>query len=669
VDACRREDLLHELAIEHERRFYLDDGGASRREAWDTVGRIDTRDQTPRTDAPKGGPARPPSDLAWLAGLGALLLSFFLGLFIVRGFRFPVGPDGPVYLWWTRLAGAEGLSTLERPGVPAVTLALAGTLHLPIVAVAAGLQCALGLAVGLAGAALLRAWRSEDRTVWILGGALTGLFAVHLVSGYLANLALAATFLAAASALASAAGHRGVIAAAALLGAGGFAHPQFFLVAIVILGLTAGFSWRDHEGGWRSEPGRAAAAILGAGAVVGAGFLALLAGPAVLRVDTSRDAFLRRAGMLETLRSLYRDRFVHRAARYVQWVSVPLAVLGLRRVAGFVGRFLSAWGVVTIAGVAFGLATGLLPPDRFVTFGYVVPLLAAVGAMRLWRRWHPKRALATALIATFVVLMTLGTFFAWRRQEPFLTPVGVEAVTTASPYVDATAPGTPVFFVVETGGSSITFFATQAANVIRASVPPDRIADVHVLVFSSDGASPERVAMARDSFRAYAAASTPLVIDPRPFDGPIFGRAVTLLAGRVSCALPTRIARVSMDVQVGFACGTAPPRAGPVPTDPLEPSSPGQIALATIAVLALLGVGGYGWARASRLDTAAAAALSPAFGLGALTLVAIALERVGLPLSGSAGPTIAAVVSVAGGYLVQLVGERRALGQPPPQVP
>jgi hypothetical protein len=592
-----------------------------------------------------------------------------MGLFVVRGFRFPVGPDGPVYLWWTRLAGAEGLSTMERPGVPAVTLALGGALHLPIVAVAAGLQCALGVAVGLAGAVLLRTSRPRELAVWILGGALTGLFAVHLVSGYLANLALAAAFLAAASALASAPGRRGVIAAAALLAAGGFAHPQFFLVGIAVLGLTAGLAWRSRDDGQSSEPGRIAAAILGSAAIVGTGFLALLAGPPVLRVDTSRDAFLRRVGMLDTLRSLYRDRFVHRAARYVQWVSVPLALVGLRRVGGFVGRFLAAWGVVTLAGVAFGLLTGLLPPDRFVTFGYVVPLLAAVGAMRLWHRLHPNRAIATALIATFVVLMALGTLFAWRRQEPFLTPAQVAAVRTASRYLDATPPGTPVFFVVETGGSSITFFATQAANVIRASVPPGRIADVHVLVLSSDGASPERVAMTRDSFRAYAAASAPLVLDLRPFDASLFGKAMTILAGRGGCAAPPKVVRVSADVEAGFACATAPPRAGAVPPDPLEPSSPGQIALATVAVIALLGAGGYGWARASGFDVVAAAALSPAFGLGALTLGAIALERMGLSLSGSVGPTIVAVVSVGGGSLAQVVRQRRARSEPVLQVP
>src|SRR2546423_15646358 len=83
-----------------------------------------------------------------------------------------------------------------------------------------------------------------------------------------------------------------------------------------------------------------------------------------------------------------------------------------------------------------------------------------------------------------------------------------------------------------------------------------------------------------------------------------------------------------------------------------------------MAVLALLGAGGYGWARRSGFDVAAAASLSPAFGLGGLTLVAIALERVGLPLSGSVGPTIVVLVSVAGGDVAKPAAQRRTPAEP-----
>ena len=70
-------------------------------------------------------------DLAWLAGLALVLTVLFLWPYAVDGYRFGVGPDVPVYLWWTRVGASEGLSTIgSRPGAPALAAALAGTLSL-----------------------------------------------------------------------------------------------------------------------------------------------------------------------------------------------------------------------------------------------------------------------------------------------------------------------------------------------------------------------------------------------------------------------------------------------------------------------------------------------------------------------------------------------------------
>ena len=70
-------------------------------------------------------------DLTWLGGLSAVLLVVFLWPYVVDGFRFGVGPDVPVYLWWTRVGASEGLSMVgSRPGAPALAAALAGTLFL-----------------------------------------------------------------------------------------------------------------------------------------------------------------------------------------------------------------------------------------------------------------------------------------------------------------------------------------------------------------------------------------------------------------------------------------------------------------------------------------------------------------------------------------------------------
>ena len=142
-------------------------------------------------------------DLAWLGGLGVVLLVVMLWPYVVDGYRFGVGPDVPVYLWWTRVGASEGLSMVgSRPGAPALAAALAGTLSLSAAAVTAGLASALGVAIGAAAAALVRAAGGRIGGSWLLAGLLAGVFSVHLVAGYLANLVLAATFLAAAACLA-----------------------------------------------------------------------------------------------------------------------------------------------------------------------------------------------------------------------------------------------------------------------------------------------------------------------------------------------------------------------------------------------------------------------------------------------------------------------------------
>ena len=90
-------------------------------------------------------------DLTWLVGLSAVLLIVLLWPYVVDGFRFGVGPDVPVYLWWTRVGASEGLSTVgSRPGAPALAAALGGTLSLSAAAVTAGLASALGVAPAVA---------------------------------------------------------------------------------------------------------------------------------------------------------------------------------------------------------------------------------------------------------------------------------------------------------------------------------------------------------------------------------------------------------------------------------------------------------------------------------------------------------------------------------------
>jgi hypothetical protein len=555
-----------------------------------------------------------------------------------------VGPDAPVYLWWSRLAGAEGLSAIaHRPGAPALSLILEGTLSLSVVQATAALEVVLGVAVGLASAALVR--RRAGAVGSALAGLLAGTFAVHLAAGYVANLITAAAFLA-AGALLDDPRRRAAVLAAVVLAGGGLAHPQFFLVCVAILLVAATAASRSD----RPEAFRIAGTAVGGAAALGIGLLAVRPGAPPLEVDTSKDAFLRRAGLTSELRSAYLDRFVHRWTRYVQWVSVPLAAIGFTAPNGNAGRILRSWFVLTFAGVAFALLTGWLPADRFVTFGFAIPILAALGLVRVWRRLEPRRTLAVVVTAALTLSMLAGSAIAWNRQDPFLSEDEVRALAVANEVVSQLEPGTPVAFLVNEPDDTVSFLATRAGNVIRAGVPPDRIRDVVVVVPSVGGApaSGERGALERLTARDLSAAEARSgrkaeIIVLTPFD-------------EVDQPTDALVVDPSKPVKDLY------------PVDPLEPSSAAGIAWASIVALALLTVAGYGWARIGLTDAITAAAAAPAVGAAMLILVGTALDALGVALGTTVGALAASAIAGGGGYLIRFVLERRAGSGAAPQI-
>ena len=555
-----------------------------------------------------------------------------------------MGPDAPVYLWWSRLAGADGLSAIaHRPGAPALSLILEGTLALSVVQATAAVEVVLGVAVGLASAALVR--RPAGAVGSALAGLLAGTFAVHLAAGYVANLITAAAFLA-AGALLDDPRRRAAVLAAVVLAGGGLAHPQFLLVCVAILLVAATAVLRSD----RREAFRIAGTAVGGAAALGIGLLAVRPGAPPLEVDTSKDAFLRRAGLTSELRSAYLDRFVHRWTRYVQWVSVPLAAIGFTAPNGNAGRILRSWFVLTFAGVAFALLTGWLPADRFVTFGFAIPILAALGLVRVWRRLERRRALAVVVTAALTLSMLSGSAIAWNRQDPFLSEEEVRALAVANEAVSQLEPGTPVAFLVNEPDDTVSFLATRAGNVIRAGVPPDRIRDVVVVVPSVGGApaSGERGALERLTARDLSAAEARSgrkaeVIVLTPFD-------------EVDQPTDALVVDPSRPVKDFY------------PVDPLEPSSAAGIAWASIVALALLTVAGYGWARIGLADAITAAAAAPAVGAAMLILLGTALDALGVTLGTAAGALAVSAIAGGGGYLIRFVLERRAGSGAAPQI-
>lgn len=556
----------------------------------------------------------------------------------------------PVYLWWTRLAAAEGLSAVgHRPGIPGLALVVEGVLRVTVVESLAALEVVLGASVGLAVGALLR--RGTTRASWLLGGALVGTFASHLATGWLANLMLAVALLGAARALAEGT-RRGAALAAGLLAAGGLAHPLFLLLAAIILGVAAAAAFR-------TEPDEAAligAAVVGGGVLAGLGLAALQVGPDPLAVDTSRDGILRRAGLQGVLRRAYLHRFVDRWPRYVQWASVPLAIIGFPRERGFLRRLLGAWALTTVAGIAAALLSGWVPADRLVTFAFVVPMLAALGLVRVARALEPRRPLAIALTGGLTLAMLAGSFFAWNRQEPFLSDLEVERLASVNRLVAASEPGTAIVFSVSGGDGAGTFLAARAGNLFRASVPPDRIRDVVVLAVATDpDAGEEGAALARLSRRDVSLAvaraeGRRLDILVAPFD-------------RVGLEAAQRERRWTK-VDTGVFARAAPPRPVPEPIDPLRSSSPSSIALTSLLALAAVSAVGYGWARVAVADALDAAAVAPAFGSAGMILAAVALDLLGAPLGGAGGPIVASALAGGSGYLALLLTERRARARP-----
>lgn len=587
-------------------------------------------------------PARPGGESLALGVLTAALVGWFLWPFVVGGARFPLGPDGPVYLWWTRIAGVEGLSAIgNRPGVPALALVLQGTLGLSVVQAVSALEVALGVAVGLGSAALVR--RRTITTGWVLAGVLGGTFAVHLAAGYLANLAMVAAFLS-SCALLDRGERRPAVLAALVLAGGGLAHPLFFLLSAVILLVAAVTAWRSDRG----EAARLAGSVLGGGVLLGLGLLAVSIGPPPLDVDTSKDAFLRRAGLTAELRSAYADRFIHRWTRYVQWASVPLAIVGSGEAAGAAGRILRTWFGVTVAGVGLALVTGWLPADRFVTFGFAIPILAALGLVRLSRRLATRRTVAVVVAGVLTLAMLSGAAIAWNRQEPFLSENEVRAVTQANGLA-ANFPGAPLIFLVNEPDDTVSFLATRAGNVIRAGVPPTRIRDVAIVVPPlEDDAGPERRALER------------LTAADRRTAERVTGRPGVVIVLTPFNAVD-RPDEAIVVIPVAHLRDLAP-------TDPLEPSSPVGIAWASIATLGLLAIVGYGWSRVGLSDAITAAAASPAVGASTIMLVAVFLDLIGVSLGETSGAVAVSGLSGGGGYLAWFVFQRRARTRTAPQI-
>jgi hypothetical protein len=594
----------------------------------------------------------------------ALILAVYLIHPIVGGHRFPIGPDGPVYVWWSRYADADGLGVLPgRFGVPSVALiigAVFGTEPLQTVAL---LGPVLAAASGLAAAALTEAILGHNLLRSFVAAVLTAAWTAHLAAGYLGSLAVASLFLCAIAAFGlGERSWRAVWLGGALVATAALMHRPLLLLCLAILGgavviLIPDVLRRRREGTafLDTAPGRLSVGAAG-GTTLGIG-LGLVTGPGPERplVETSQDAFLRTHGLGDLLRRQFRLRLAADARR----MAIPMAAGTALGVAGIArgawersteSRFLLAvfgsWGVLSLTGVAVLLAIGG-PSNRLVTFALFIPVIAAAGVESLRRRG------GAGLVAAAVAGLSIGavSMFGWYRQEPFIDRTEVEAVRATRETISALPLGAPVVFLVDTDKKAAAFHVTRFANVIRTSVPEDRIANVRLAVGQPDDYLSGRPTLTGNvehdrlsiSYRDESRGTAPIAFVLEAFNRSGYAAATRLGTSLVPGVVALRVSASTAGTE------PAPTVARPAHEDPpgLGPTALAGMSLATLAILTLLGAGWARWGLPSASLEAVMAA-APSVGLVSLVLGALGSHIVGVSPGGPGGVGAAALIGAVG---------------------
>ncbi|MGH2657547.1 MAG: hypothetical protein ACRDIZ_12790, partial [Actinomycetota bacterium] len=579
---------------------------------------------------------------AVLGGAAAIVLALYLAHPLISGYRFPVGPDGPVYTWLARWAGEVGLRDGPGggPGVLALTLTLCRLLGTGTATAVTLLGPVLAAICGLASGAVIAATSGPHRLSVAGAVLLTGAFTAYLAGGWLANVTMVALFLAALAALAVVErSWRAVVGAGALMAAAGLAHGVFLLIGLAIVAGVIVLHLREAARAVRD--GRAAldtaAARMTAAAAGGAGTWLLAAASlagASLPGDTSQDGFFRRAGLRTLLLDRFRERFLGDMGR----AAVPVAAgLGLgvtalkdRRPAPPGRRYLVAvcgtWAAVTAVGIVVLALTGWGPANRILQFAFFLPLVGAVGLAALARRGGVAAAAGLLAAAAFVGASMVG----WVRQSPAVSADELAAVSAAGRAVAGSPSGTPLVFLVDTREQAAAYHLTRAGNVIRMGLPPERIGDVRLAVGAPDDLLAGRPTSTGDP--EHDAASAFYLREARP----VLDRATVLVLERFNEEGFERARALGEEVAPGVVALAGP--ASPASLGP-PPQGVGPWALigwAVGAVLLLAALGG-GWARWALPGCGPAAVLgaAPSVGIAAAILGAFVADRVGLRPGGT----------------------------------
>ena len=619
----------------------------------------------------------------WVIAVCALgILAFFVALYPALGLRVPIGSDSPVYMWWARLGGANGLGPLgtgARPASVGLVAALSGRSPSGTAAVAESLGPVLAVALALAASAfaVTSVRHPRPRLAFAFASAFVGAFLSYLVPGYLSTLAFLTGLVGMLAVIALSAGSVGAgsfLLPGALLAAAGLFHPLFLVLGA---GVSAGAAlavipaWLDARRS--SVPfsstlfGRIGLAWATALPVVGLGLAASGAGAAG-NVDTSRDSVLRRVHLGNLLRESYRRKLHHDVPWWRSATAVGLALTALplastgpardpadrERSAAFWGA-MAAWLVITLGGVALLLLAGSAAPgQRLFVVCLALPILAGLGlsGLRL-----PSRVLtiAAAALGAGLFLAAIGSY--WWSSRPLVTPTQVAQARAVGADLGALREGTPLVVVADDRSDKPGLFLTRYANVLRSTVPAGRVPDIHLWVGTPADllrrrptltglAEHDRMSIAYLRQALPSLRRKPLVVVVRSFDPKGYTSAVALPGSTVLApgvvALPGYTGAPPAAGAPALPAGLRDPGAGP-----LSPWVP--VWLAPL-LLAGFGLAGWPWIRLALPDAdgSRALALAPSVGIAAAGLGAVLVDAVGIRLSAPGGTAATGVVALIG---------------------
>jgi hypothetical protein len=624
-----------------------------------------------------------------VATVAAILLTFFLSIYPVKGYTVPIGWDQSEYLWRTALAREVGFENIDRP-LPAVPNPKAGRPAFPVITaslssvggvhpfrVAMVLPSAMAATIGLAAGAFVAG--VLRRPMWELAAVALAVSFSAVVGrlmrpeAYMDTMFTVAVFLAASVPLALSLEHRGaVIPATLLLAASGIIHWSFFAVIAAIVLLTGGAllpeswrRWRSRDAALLDTPtARLGQAVLGS---------TVLAGVTIAGVMGS-DLPSPRVDVSEFVKKLRRD-----LPKYRFPITLPLAGLGAIAVASgarsrtadrdrdrFILFFLLAWCAVVLGGYLARTVLHLsIPAHRFLSFAVPIPILGILGILAIGRLVARRVPLLGAVgIGLALTAAGVVAHVQWFQARPLTDASKIRDAATAQAYLGAAGVPIerPVVFIVSTTDWSA---AALWGHMIRAALPADRIPRAYVYVGSAEeflARRPAQSALSRSYFTRVEPlyGANPVAVLPLSFNRSTYDRWVS--------AHP----ETEIDSRVAVVQGPPPPEALPdlegvgPPVGPIPWWMLGLLAAGSMAVLGLTGLGWIIAGLGQWLRPAEVIALSPAVGVAGLVVGGSIADVLGVRLEGVGGALVPILIASLGAGLAIWVRARRKASMPVP---